>query len=146
MGGRGSSSSVGAGGKNSADYKSAYETEMSNANDFAGSFALDSGATKSSIGYQMHAYKSATGQSLIAETNREITFLRGELREANAMGKSYGMSQNSINGMKAGIKEKIVIREKAVAKMQESRSEYERFASEARTGNAKAKRRGGRWM
>lgn len=62
------------------------------------------------------------------------------------LGKSYGMSQASIDGMKAAIREKISLQEKAVTAMESARSEYEKYKRQAAAGNAKAKQRGGRWM
>lgn len=72
--------------------------------------------------------------------------MKRELREANQMGKSYGMSQAAIDGMKAGIRERISLQEKAVTAMEGARAEYEKFKRQAAAGNAKAKRRGGMWM
>lgn len=148
MGGRGGSSGIGGGGgnPNSAEYKSAYASETSNIGDFSASFAVEPGATKDAIGYQMYVHKSVTGNSLIAETQREVDFLKSEYKSADAMGKSYGMSKDAIGGMKAGIKAKIEIQEKAINAMQGARSEYEKYSRQASIGSAKAKRRGGRWM
>lgn len=149
MGGRGGSSGISAGGggnPRSAEYKSAYATETSNINDFSASFAVEAGATKDAIGYQMYVHKSVTGNSLIADTQREVDFLKSEYKNANAMGKSYGMSTDAIGGMKAGIKAKIEIQEKAIKAMQGARDEYEKYSRQASVGSAKAKRRGGRWM
>lgn len=149
MGGRGGSSGISAGGggnPRSSEYKSAYQTEISDAKNFTASFAIEKGVSKSTIGWEMHAYQVVTGRSLIADTNNEIKFLKRELREANAMGTSYGMSKDAIGGMKAGLKEKISLREKALDAMTSSRSEYEKYKREAQIGNAKSKRRGGRYM
>ena len=148
MGGRGGSSGIGGGGgnQNSAEYKSAYALETSNIGDFSASFAVEPGATKDAIGYQMYVHKSVTGNSLIAETQREVDFLKSEYKSADAMGKSYGMSKDAIGGMKAGIKAKIEIQEKAIKAMQGAREEYEKYSRQASVGSAKAKRRGGRWM
>ena len=148
MGGRGGSSGIvgGGGNTNSAEYKSAYAAETSNIDDFSASFAVEPGATKDAIGYQMYVHKSVTGNSLIAETQREVDFLKSEYKSADAMGKSYGMSKDAIGGMKAGIKAKIEIQEKAIKAMQGAREEYEKYSRQASVGSAKAKRRGGRWM
>lgn len=56
------------------------------------------------------------------------------------------MSQAAIDGMKAGIRERISLQEKAVTAMEGARSEYEKFKRQAAAGNAKSKRRGGKWM
>lgn len=148
MGGRGSSGGVGGVGlgSKSAEYKQHYETEISNKMDFAASFAVGSGVTKSEIGYQMYVHKDVTGRSLISDTNNEISFLKSELRNANSMGKSYGMSKDAIDGMKAGIKEKISVMESAVSAMQGARGEYERYVREAGAGNYRSRSRGGNWM
>lgn len=94
----------------------------------------------------MYVHKSVTGNSLIADTQREVDFLKSEYKNATAMGKSYGMSTDAIGGMKAGIKAKIEIQEKAIKAMQGARDEYEKYSRQASAGSAKAKRRGGRWM
>lgn len=150
MGGRGGAS--GGGGSpsgrssGSPDYKRPYEIEMENAKDFEAYFAVEPGATKEATGYQMYVHQDVTGRSLIADTRKDIDALKRDLREANAMGKSYGMTQQSIDGMKAAIREKISLQEKAVTAMEAARSEYEKYKRQAAAGNAKAKRRGGRWM
>lgn len=145
MGGRG-----GAGGTilraYSPEYREHYEAEVQSARDFEASFAIESGATKDTIGYQMYVHQDVTGRSLIADTRRDIDSMKQELREANQMGKSYGMSQAAIDGMKAGIRERISLQEKAVTAMEGARTEYEKFKRQAAAGNAKAKRRGGMWM
>lgn len=145
MGGRGA-----AGGSNlrssSPEYREHYEVEVQSARDFEASFAIEPGATKDTIGYQMYVHQDVTGRSLIADTRRDIDSMKRELREANQMGKSYGMSQTAIDGMKAGIRERISLQEKAVTAMEGARAEYEKFKRQAAAGNAKAKRRGGMWM
>lgn len=146
MGGRGASSGGSMAGSRSPEYRNAYNIEMENASNFEAHFAIESGATKEAIGYQMYVHQDVTGRSLIADTQKEITFLRGELRDASKVGASYGMTKDAIAGMKAGIKEKISMQEKAVAAMQEARAEYEKYKRQATTGNERAKRRGGRWM
>lgn len=143
MGGRGGSSEL---SNKSAEYKNAYNIEMENAMGFEASFALDGRSTKDSIGYQMYVHQEVTGNSLIADTRKEIAFQKSELRQANQMGKAYGMSQDSINGMKAGIKEKISLMEKAVSIMESARAEYEKYKKQAYIGSQKSKRRGGKWM
>lgn len=137
------------GGRNShlsPEYQEHYEVEVSSARDFEASFAIEQGATKDTIGYQMYVHQDVTGRSLIADTRRDIDAMRRELREANQMGKAYGMSQAAIDGMKAGIRECISLQEKAVTAMEGARSEYEKFKRQAAAGNAKAQRRGGKWM
>lgn len=146
MGGRGGAGRISSRNSSSPEYKNAYNIEMENARNFDASFAIESGATKDSIGYQMYVHQDVTGRSLIADTRKDIDFLKRELRDANQVGKSYGMSQASIDGMKAGIREKISLQEKAVAAMESARSEYEKYKRQASSSNAKAKRRGGRWM
>lgn len=145
MGGRGGSSGLSAASRTS-DYRNAYNIEMENARNFDASFAIESGVTKDAIGYQMYVHQDVTGRSLIADTRKEIDFQKRELRQANQMGRSYGMTQDSIEGMKAGIREKIGLMEKSVAAMESARSEYEKYKKQASVGSAKAKRRGGRWM
>lgn len=119
---------------------------MQSARDFEASFAIEHGATKDTIGYQMYVHQDVTGRSLIADTRRDIDSMKRELREANQMGKSYGMSQAAIEGLKAGIRERISLQEKAVTAMEGARAEYEKFKRQAAAGNAKAQRRGGKWM
>lgn len=144
MGGRGGSS--GSVASKSPEYKNAYRIEMENARNFEASFAIESGTTKETIGYQMYVHKDVTGRSLIADTQKEIEYQKRELRQANQVGKSYGMSQNAIDGMKAGMREKIGLMEKAVSAMESARAEYEKYSQQASAGNASGKRRGGRWM
>lgn len=144
MGGRG-----GAGGNlrsSSPEYREHYDVEIQSARNFEASFAIEPGVTKDTIGYQMYVHQDVTGRSLIADTRRDIDSMKRELREANQMGKSYGMSQAAIDGMKAGIRERISFQEKAVTAMESARAEYEKFKRQAAAGNAKAKRRGGMWM
>lgn len=143
MGGRG-----GRGGAHaqSSEYREHYNIEMSSARNFSAVFAIEPGATKDVIGYQMYVHQDVTGRSLIADTRKDIDFMKRELREANQMGKAYGMSQAAIDGMKAGIRERISLQEKAVTAMEGARAEYEKFKRQATAGNAKAQRRGGKWM
>lgn len=145
MGGRGGSGGGGLTSK-SGEYRNAYNIEVENARNFEASFAIEQGATKDAIGYQMYVHQDVTGRSLIADTRNEIKFLKQELREANQVGASYGMTKDAINGMKAGIKEKILLQEKAVSAMESARAEYEKYRRQATTGNQKAQRRGGRWI
>lgn len=144
MGGRGGSGS--STHSASPEYREHYNVEVQSARDFEASFAIEQGATKDTIGYQMYVHQDVTGRSLIADTRRGIDSMKRELREANQMGKSYGMSQAAIDGMKAGIRERISLQEKAVAAMEGARTEYEKFKRQAAAGNAKAQRRGGKWM
>lgn len=153
MGGRGSSGGGRGGGGGSAAYKSAYAEEISDSHNFAASFAVDPQMSKSAIGYEMYVHQSATGRSLIAETRSEITSLKEYAREVpqiakqqNAFYKSEVMSKDYVKGTVAAIKEKISIREKAVTVMESARTEYEKYKRQAAVGNAKAKRRGGKWM
>lgn len=146
MGGRGGAGGVSSRNTSSPDYKSSYNIEMENARRFEAAFAIEDGTTKGAIGYQMYVHQDVTGRSLIADTRKDIDALKRDLREANQMGKSYGMSQASIDGMKAAIREKISLQEKAVTAMESARSEYEKYKRQAAAGNAKAKQRGGRWM
>lgn len=147
MGGRGSAGGkTGSGGGGSAAYKEAFKTETSDLMNFAAAPFLDKGATKEMIGYEMYVHKSVTGQSLIAATKNEISELRRAKRENAAIGKSYGLSNDTIKGISAGISEKIKVRTKAIQKMEQARSEYEKYAGEASKGNARAKRRKGNWM
>lgn len=143
MGGRGGS---GGSYSSSPEYREHYNVEMQSARDFEASFAIEHGATKDTIGYQMYVHQDVTGRSLIADTRRDIDSMKRELREANQMGKSYGMSKAAIDGMKAGIRERISLQEKAVTAMEGARAEYEKFKRQAAAGNAKAQRRGGKWM
>lgn len=144
MGGRGR-----AGGSrysSSPEYREHYNVEVQSARDFEAAFAIEQGVTKGAIGYQMYIHQDVTGRSLIADTRKDIDSMKRELREANHMGKSYGMSQAAIDGMKAGIRERILLQEKAVTAMEGARTEYEKFKRQASAGNAKAQRRGGKWL
>ncbi|MBQ3045146.1 MAG: hypothetical protein IJD49_04255 [Clostridia bacterium] len=151
MGGRGGSSGLSGINPNSADYKNAYADEMGNAREFTAAFALT--ASASTIGWEMHAYQSVTGRSLIADTQAEVKSLKESIKEVDVtaayVNSFYGkgtMSKDTVSGTKAAIKEKIALREKAIKKMTDSRSEYEKYKREAQTGNAKAKKRGGKYM
>ena len=149
MGGRGGSSGISAGGvgnPRSEAYKEAYKIEVSDKMNFAGATALDTNATKDTIGYQMFVYEDVKGSSLIADTRRELGYAKSVLKESKAMGRSYGMSDDEIGGMQKGIKEKIKAKEKAIQRMIDARAEYESYKNQASAGSAKAKRRGGRWM
>ena len=147
MGGRGGAGGgIGSRNSSSPDYKNSYNIEMENARHFEAAFAIESGAIKETTGYQMYVHQDVTGRSLIADTRKDIDALKRDLREANKMGKSYGMSQASIDGMKAALREKISLQERAVTAMEGARSEYEKYKRQASAGNAKAKRRGGQWM
>lgn len=149
MGGRGGSSGISAGGvgnPRSEAYKEAYKIEVSDKMNFAGATALDTNATKDTIGYQMFVYEDVKGSSLIADTRRELEYDKSALKESKAMGRSYGMTDDEIGGMQKGIKEKIKAKEKAIQRMIDARAEYESYKNQASAGSAKAKRRGGRWM
>lgn len=149
MGGRGGSSGISAGGvgnPRSEAYKEAYKIEVSDKMNFAGAMALDTNATKDTIGYQMFVYEDVKGSSLIADTRRELGYDKSVLKESKAMGRSYGMTDDQIGGMQKGIKEKIKAKEKAIQRMIDARAEYESYKNQASAGSAKAKRRGGRWM
>lgn len=143
MGGRGSSSGMGG---RSPQYKESYDIEMENAKDFEGYYALEKGTTKEALGYQMYVHKDVTGRSLIADTRAEMEELQRAHRTANRDGKSYGMSQQAIAGMKAAIKEKIDLHQRAIKKMEAARNEYEKYSKQASIGNQKSKRRKGKWM
>lgn len=56
------------------------------------------------------------------------------------------MSQNAIEGMKAGIKEKIILHKKAIERMQSAKLEYEKYKKQAFAGKQKSKKKKGRWM
>lgn len=146
MGGRGGSSGISVGSGKSAEYKEHYNIEMSDAMDFSSSFALDKGATKDEIGYQMYVHKDVTGRSLISDTRQEIKSLNREYKEADDMGTAYGMSIDAIKGMKAGLKGKIKLREKAIDAMTNARKEYEKYSRESKIGIQKSKKRKGQWM
>lgn len=148
MGSRGAHSGLGGkvGNPRSDAYKEEYRAEISNIDDFAARSMLDGGMTNDNIGYEMYVYQSVMGESLIAHTQSEITSLKTAYREAVEVGRSYGMTDDEIGGMRAGIKAKIDLQEKAVAKMQGARAEYEKYKKQASIGNEKAKRRKGKWM
>lgn len=146
MGSRGSSSRRGVGNPSSAAYKDAYNTETSDIGNFAAYPLLDNGITNENVGYEMYVYQNVTGESLIAHTQSEINELKTAYKEAVDMGRSYGMSDDAIGGMRAGIKAKISLQEKAIAKMQNARAEYEKYKKQASVGNEKSKRRKGQWM
>ena len=140
MGGRGSS---GIGIKNSAEYKAAYREEIGDRS-FYGDFALNKGATKSSIAYEMGVYKDATGRSLVADLKNEIAELRRAHKENGALAASYGLSRDTTRGIADGIREKISVRMRAVSAMESARSEYEENTAKTRRRNAKNK--GRKWM
>lgn len=79
-------------------------------------------------------------------TNRIGNPQSAAYKEAVDMGRSYGMTDDEIGGMRAGIKAKIDLQEKAVARMQSARAEYEKYKKQAYIGNEKAKRRKGKRM
>ena len=128
------------------EYKEAYRTEMENAHDFPAAFAIESNTTKATIGYQMYVHQDVTGRSLIADTRKDVDYLKKEIKQANQVGASYGMSQASIDGMKAAMRDKVSLQEKAITAMEGARAEYEKYKKQAGAGNARAKRRGGMWM
>lgn len=146
MGGRGASSGMRGGNPNSPEGRNAYNIEMENARSFEAEFVLDSNTTKDAIGYQMYVHEDVTGRSLIADTRKEIEMDRRALKEANSMGKSYGMSNDAIAGMKKGIQEKISLKEKAIDKMQSAKEQYEKYKKQAFIGSEKSRRRKGSWM
>lgn len=152
MGGRGAAGGVAKTGRIrgstglSGEAKSSYEIEMSDANNFSASFVLENNTSKDAIGYQMYVHKDVTGRSLIADTQKEITELKRAYRSASVDGKSYGMSNEAIRGMKRGIQDKITLREMAVQKMTSARAEYDKYSKDAQKGAAKAKRNGGTWL
>ena len=148
MGGRGSAGGKGGaiGNPSSSAYKEAYKTEVSDKMNFAGATALDTTATKDTIGYQMFVYEDVKGSSLIADTRRELDYDKAALKESKAMGRSYGMTDDEIGGMQKGIKEKIKAKEKAIQRMIDARAEYELYKNQATAGNAKSARRKGQWM
>lgn len=144
MGGRGSSSGM-SGGSNSPDFKEVYDNEMSNARDFPAAFAIEPGADPDMIGYQMWVHNDVTGRSLVADTQEDINFLKEEYRNADDMGRSYGMNQDQINGMKKGIQEKIDLQTKALDAMKASKEQYEKY--KRAPGEARDRlRRGGGWF
>ena len=126
MGGRGSSSGMGG---RSPQYKESYDIEMENAKDFEGYYALEKGTTKEALGYQMYVHKDVTGRSLIADTRAEMEELQRAHRTANRDGKSYGMSQQAIDGMKAAIKEKIDLHQRAIKKWKQHETSMKNIVS-----------------
>lgn len=145
MGGRGASSGISSRNASTPEYKEAYRTEMENAHDFPAAFAIESNTTKATIGYQMYVHQDVTGRSLIADTRKDVDYLKKEIKQANQVGASYGMSQASIDGMKAAMRDKVALQEKAITAMEGARAEYEKYKKQAGAGNARAKRRGGMW-
>lgn len=143
MGGCGASGGIGV---NSHEYKSAYKIEIQNAKDFEGYYAIEPETTKDALGYQMYVHKDVTGRSLIADTREEMEYLQRAYRNARIDGSSYGMTKLAIDGMKAAIKEKIKLHQKAIDAMISARAEYEKYSKQAASGNVKAKRRKGHWM
>ena len=148
MGGRGSAGGKGGaiGNPSSPAYKEAYKTEISDKMNFAGATALDTNATKDTIGYQMFVYEDVKGSSLIADTRRELEYDKAALKESVSMGRSYGMTSDEIGGMQKGIKEKIKAKEKAIQRMISARAEYENYKNQATVVNIKSARRKGQWM
>lgn len=126
--------------------KEAYDLEMENATQFEAYYALENGTTKESLAYQMYVHRSVTGNSLIADTRAEMDELKRALKDADMDGESYGLSKDTILGIKAAISEKINLHEKAIEAMEGARTEYEKYTSQYRAGNAKGKRNGGKWM
>lgn len=143
MGGRGGSGGM-TGGGGSPDFQNAYNDEISNARDFPAAFAIEPDATKDMIGYQMYVHNDVTGRSLIADTQDDINFLKEEYDNADDMGRSYGMSKDSINGMKRGIQYKIDLQTKALNAMKASKELYEKY-KRAPGEIRKRLRREGRW-
>jgi len=143
MGGRGASGGI---SSRSAEFRSHYNMEMEDAKDFASYFAIEPGATKDSTGYHMYVYQDVNGRSLIADTQRSVDFLKQEIRGADSMGRSYGMSKDAIGGMKQALKEKVELQERAISAMKEARPEYEKYMRGAAVGNERGRRSGGRWM
>ena len=94
----------------------------------------------------MYVHEDVTGRSLISDTRKEMEELQRAYRSANRDGASYGMSQNAIEGMKAGIKEKIILHKKAIERMQSAKLEYEKYKKQAFAGKQKSKKKKGRWM
>lgn len=94
----------------------------------------------------MYVHQDVTGRSLIADTRKDVDYLKKEIKQANQVGASYGMSQASIYGMKAAMRDKVSLQEKAITAMEGARAEYEKYKKQAGAGNARAKRRGGMWM
>lgn len=144
MGGRGSSSGAAARGgggsvSETPEFKNAYNIEMENAMQFEAAYALDTSTTKEALGYQMHVHQEVTGNSLIADTQREVQELERAYKNANRDGASFGMSKEAIAGMKTGINEKISLRRQAIEKMYEAKTEYERYRHQAQVGKQKAK-------
>lgn len=113
---------------------------MEHGQEFRADFALKN-MTKDAIGYEMYTHEVVTGRSLIADTQKEIDELKRAQRNADRDGASYGMSKEAIAGMKAGIREKISQRQKAVTIMQEARIEYEKQKRNATTSSGNLKRR-----
>ena len=125
MGGRGGMS----GNIANSEYQSAYKTEIANLKDFNGSFIADlniqSKNDRNSIADYMRMNKEITGKSLISEMENEITNLKQSYAEVSRdmensrkfFGKNADNSRNSELGMKAGIKDKIKIREKIIKNM-----------------------------
>lgn len=105
--------------------------EISDINNFAASFALDNTITNDAIVYEMYVYQDTIGESMIANTQREIRWLEGEYKEVPLLGKSYGMSDDQIDGTMAGLRAKIDARKKAIEKMQGARAEYEKYKKQA---------------
>lgn len=79
MSGRGASSGISSRNASTPEYKEAYRTEMENAHDFPAAFAIESNATKATIGYQMYVHQDVTGRSLIADTRKDVDYLKKRL-------------------------------------------------------------------
>lgn len=117
---------------------------MSFGKEFEADFALN--LDKDSIGYNMYVYKDMTGNSLIADTEKELNFLKNELKESYDVGKAYNMSDNEIGGMQQALQEKINDRQKAINTMKYAKTEYEKYTRQAGIGNYKANKLRGNWL
>lgn len=147
--GRWTDTGASAGGSESAEFKESYDIEMEDAKSFPAAFVLEDGMSNDVIAYQMYVHKDVSGNSLIADTQKDVDFLKSEIDNADDMGASYGMSQDAINGMKKALQEKVELRESAIKRMQECKPEYDKYVNQARVGNAKAERMrkaGKKWM
>ncbi len=145
MGGRGASSSI----KSSAEYKNAYNDEVNRGKRFEGDYALENYMTKEAMAYEMRVHKEVKGTSLIADLNKEVTNLKKNLRENNAVGKSYGLNEAIIKGIGDGIKVNIQRRERAIQNLMGAKAEYEKEVKQEQSRQRKAQRmreKGIKWM
>lgn len=117
---------------------------MSFGKEFEADFALN--LDKDSIGYNMYVYKDMTGNSLIADTEKELNFLKNELKKSYDVGKAYNMSDDEIGGMQQALQEKINDRQKAINTMKSAKTEYEKYTRQAGIGNYKANKLRGNWL